>query len=79
MINIYRWIKYKYQKKHRYLDAYMQDLITQQSDQDLIPYKIILIEASKENPKINQFNCFNFKYEGVMYKMLDGKTETIND
>lgn len=79
MINIYRWIKYKYQKKHRYLDAYMQDLITQQSDQDLIPYKIILIEASKENPKINQFNCFKFKYEGVMYKMLDGKTETIND
>lgn len=79
MINIYRWIKYKYQKKHRYLDAYMQDLITEQSNLNLKPYKIELLKASKENPKINEFNYFTFKYDGVMYELLNGKTKTINE
>ena len=75
---IYKWLKYKYQKKHRYLDAYMQDLITEQSDQDLKPYKIELLTAKKTNKKINEFNYFTYIYEGVKYELLNGKTKTIN-
>lgn len=78
MINIYRWIKYKYQNKHRYLDAYMQDLIKEQSQQDFKPYKIELLEASKKNPKINEFNYFKFKYDGIVYELLNGKIKTTN-
>lgn len=75
---IYKWLKYKYQKKHRYLDAYMQDLITEQSDRDLKPYKIELLTAKKTNKKINEFNYFTYIYEGVKYELLNGKTKTIN-
>jgi hypothetical protein len=75
---IYKWLKYKYQKKHRYLDAYMQDLITEQSDQVLKPYKIELLTAKKTNKKINEFNYFTYIYEGVKYELLNGKTKTIN-
>ena len=75
---IYKWLKYKYQKKHRYLDAYMQDLITEESDPDLKPYKIELLTAKKTNKKINEFNYFTYIYEGVKYELLNGKTKTIN-
>lgn len=75
---IYKWLKYKYQKKHRYLDAYIQDLITEQSDQVLKPYKIELLTAQKTNKKINEFNYFTYKYEGIKYELLNGKTKTIN-
>ena len=75
---IYKWLKYKYQKKHRYLDAFIQDLITEQSDQVLKPYKIELLTAQKTNKKINEFNHFTFIYEGVKYELLNGKTKTIN-
>jgi len=75
---IYKWLKYKYQKKHRYLDAFLQDLITEQSDQDLKPYKIELLTAKKTNKKINEFNYFTYIYEGVKYELLNGKTKTIN-
>ena len=75
---IYKWLKYKYQKKHRYLDAFLQDLITEQSDQDLKPYKIELLTAKKTNKKVNEFNYFTYIYEGVKYELLNGKTKTIN-
>lgn len=75
---IYKWLKYKYQKKHRYLDAFLQDLITEQSDRDLKPYKIKLLTAKKTNKKINEFNYFTYIYEGVKYELLNGKTKTIN-
>lgn len=75
---IYKWLKYKYQKKHRYLDAYIQDLITEQSDQVLKPYKIELLTAQKTNKKINEFNYFTYKYEGIKYELSNGKTKTIN-
>ena len=52
---IYKWLKYKYQKKHRYLDAFLQDLITEQSDQDLKPYNIKLLTAQKTNKKTTIF------------------------
>ena len=70
---IYKWLKYKYQKKHRYLGTFLQDLITEQSDQDLKPYKIELLTAKKTNKKINQFNYFTYKYNGVMYELLNEK------
>lgn len=64
-------IKYNYKKKHRYLDAYLQDLVA--SITGFKPYKIKLEVASKENPKVNEFNYFEFKYLGASYKLLDEK------
>lgn len=62
-------IKYTYKKKQRYLDTYFQDVIA--SKTGFKPYKIKLEYVSKENPKINEFNYFKFKYEGVLYELLD--------
>ena len=64
-------IKYNYKKKHRYLDTYLQDLVA--SITGFKPYKIKLEVASKENPKVNEFNYFEFKYLGASYKLLDKK------
>lgn len=75
---VYKWLKYKYQKKHRYLDAFLQDLITEQSDKDLKPYKIELLTAEKTNKKTNKFNYFTYIYDGIKYELLNGKTKTIN-
>ena len=75
---IYKWLKYKYQKKHRYLDAYIQDLITEQSNRDLKPYKIELLTAQKTTKNINEFNHFTYKYDGIKYELLNGKTKSIN-
>lgn len=70
---IYRYLKYKYQKKHRWLDAYIQDLIAVKTD--FKPYKIKLLYASKSNPKIhNELDTFTFIYEGNYY-YLDNKNK----
>lgn len=64
-------IIYNWKRKHRYLDPYIQDLIA--SKTGFKPYKIKLGIASKENPKINEFNYFEFNYLGGSYKLLDEK------
>lgn len=69
-------IIYLYKKKHRYLDPLIQDMIA--SKTGFKPYKIKLEVASKENPKVNEFNYFEFnyfefKYLGASYKLLDTK------
>jgi hypothetical protein len=64
-------IIYLYKKKHRYLDPLLQDMIA--SKTGFKPYKIKLEVASKENPKVKEFNYFEFKYLGASYKLLDKK------
>lgn len=74
---MFNWIKYTYLKKHRYLDPLLQDMVA--SKTDFKPYKIKLLYASKENPKVNEFNYFKFMYEGLTYELLDDKLKLINE
>ena len=69
-------IIYSYKKKHRYLDPLLQDIIA--SITGFKPYKIKLEVASKEPPKVNEFNYFEFKYLGASYKLLDKKLTRLN-
>lgn len=62
---IYQYLKYKYHQRHNYLDAYIQDLIANKTS--FIPYKIKLINASKENQKSKDFDLFTFMYEDTCY------------
>lgn len=81
---LYKYIKYKYHKKNRWLDAYIQDLISDKTD--FKPYKIKLIRASKNDIQNNNvLDTFIFKYNGNCY-YLDDKNklhleskETISD
>ena len=70
-------IKYKYLKKHRYLDPYLQDLVA--SKTDFKPYKIKVLTAEKKNKRINAFNYFIFKYEKLTYELLDDKLKIISE
>ena len=70
-------IKYKYLKKHRYLDPYLQDLVA--SKTDFKPYKIKVLTAEKKNKRINAFNYFTFKYEKLAYELLDDKLKIISE
>lgn len=70
-------IKYKYLKKHRYLDPYLQDLVA--SKTDFKPYKIKVLTAEKKNKRINAFNYFTFKYEKLTYELLDDKLKIISE
>ena len=70
-------IKYKYLKKHRYLDPYLQDLVA--SKTDFKPYKIKVLTAEKKNKRINAFNYFTFKYEMLTYELLDDKLKIISE
>lgn len=70
-------IKYKYLKKHRYLDPYLQDLVA--SKTDFKPYKIKVLTAEKKNKRINVFNYFTFKYEKLTYELLDDKLKIISE
>lgn len=63
------WIIYTYKKRNRWLDPLLQDMIAEKTG--FTPYKIKLLVASKENPKVNEFNSFEFKYKGDTYKLLD--------
>lgn len=58
------------------LNTYLINLITSQT-KNFKPQKIKLLLASKENPKINEFNYFKFTYDGITYELLDGKLKTI--
>jgi len=71
------FIKYKYLKKQRYLDAYLQDLVA--SKTDFKPYKVKLLTAEKKNKRINEFNYFTFKYEKLTYELLDDKLKIISE
>ena len=75
---IYKWLKYKYQKKHRYLDAYIQDLIVSNCENDFKPYKIELISARRTKNAL-ELNCFKFVYEGLTYELKDHKLKIINE
>ena len=67
-------IKYLYQKKHRYLESYVQDLISNKTN--FKPYKIKLELSSKENNS-EEFNHFIFNYEGLKYDLLDDELKII--
>ncbi len=71
------FIKYKYLKKNRYLDPYLQDLVASRTD--FKPYKVKVLTAEKKNKRINEFNYFTFKYEGLTYELLDNKLKLINE
>lgn len=70
-------IIYNWKKKHRYLDPLLQDMIA--SKTGFKPYKVKLEVASKENPKINEFNYFKFNYEGLKYELLDEDLKIITE
>ena len=71
------FIKYKYLKRNRYLDPYLQDLVASRTD--FKPYKVKVLTAEKKNKRINEFNYFTFKYEGLTYELLDNKLKLINE
>ena len=71
------FIKYKYLKKNRYLDPYLQDLVASRTD--FKPYKVKVLTAEKKNKRINEFNYFTFKYEGLTYELLGNKLKLINE
>lgn len=62
-------IKYLYQKKNRYLEAFLQDLIADSTGFN--PYEIKLRVASKKDKTRNQFNYFEFSYQGIDYILKD--------
>ena len=74
---MFNWIIYTYKKRNRWLDPLLQDMIAEKTG--FIPYKIKLLYASKENPKINEFNYFKFIYEGLTYELLDEKLKIITE
>lgn len=67
-------IKYLYQKRHRYLESYVQDLISNKTN--FKPHKIKLELSSKENNS-EEFNHFIFNYEGLKYDLLDDELKII--
>ncbi len=71
------FIKYKYLKKQRYLEPYLQDLVA--SKTSFKPYKVKLLTAEKKNKHINDFNYFTFKYENLTYELLDDKLKIISE
>lgn len=66
---------YLYHKKHRYLQSYIQDLISNKTD--FKPYKIKPEIASKENNSF-EFNHFVFEYKGVKYDLLDDELKVVS-
>lgn len=74
-MELIRKLKYLYLKKHRWLDPYLQDLIS--SKTMFKPYNIKLIEVAKTNKNINVFNYFKFSYNGLVYELLDDNLNII--
>ena len=68
-------LKYLYHKKHRYLQSYIQDLISEKTNFE--PYKIKLEIASKENGSF-EFNHFVFGYKGQKYDLLDDELKVVS-
>ncbi len=65
---------YLYHKRHRYLESYVQDLISAKTN--FKPYKIKLEITSKENNSF-EFNHFIFNYEGLKYDLFDNELRII--
>lgn len=63
---IFRRIKYLYQKKNRYLESYLQDLISEETG--FPPYEIKLNKVAKIDDS-EAFNFFDFEYNGLHYQM----------
>lgn len=67
---------YLYHKKNRYLQSYIQDLISKKTN--FIPYKIKLCVTAKKNNS-TEFNYFTFKYEGLFYELYNDNLKIINE
>lgn len=63
---IFNRIKYLYQKKNRYLQAYLQDLIS--TETGFPPYEIKLNKVAKIDDS-EAFNFFDFEYNGLHYQL----------
>lgn len=72
---IFRRIKYQYQKKNRYLESYLQDLISEETG--FPPYEIKLNKVAKIDDS-EAFNFFDFEYNGLHYQMKNKILEIIS-
>ena len=74
---IFKKIKYYYQKRNRYLESYLQDIISEATGFE--PYEIKVKTASKEPESRKDFNCFTFYYQGMDYTLKDGKLQMTHE
>ncbi len=64
--------------KDRYLDTYIQNIISEKTG--FKANKIKLLTACKSNMKVkNEFDTFTFKYEGLVYELYKDKLEISKD
>ncbi|HPJ87469.1 MAG TPA: hypothetical protein PLU55_05095 [Candidatus Pacearchaeota archaeon] len=73
---IFNRIKYLYQKKNRYLQAYLQDLIS--TETGFPPYEIKLNKVAKIDDS-EAFNFFDFNYQGLHYELKNKVLRIVND
>lgn len=73
---IFNRIKYLYQKKNRYLQAYLQDLIS--TETGFPPYEIKLNKVAKIDDS-EAFNFFDFNYQGLHYELKNKVLKIVND
>ena len=76
-MKIFKKIRYNYLKRNRYLDPYLQDLISNKTGFE--PYEIKVIIASKEPKTKKEFNYFEFSYQGLNYTLKDEKLQIKNE
>ena len=68
-------IIYLYHKKNRYLQSYIQDLISEKTN--FKPHMIKVEIASKENNSF-EFNHFIFNYKKTRYDLLDNNLKVLS-
>ena len=73
---IFNRIKYLYQKKNRYLQAYSQDLIS--TETGFPSYEIKLNKVAKIDDS-EAFNFFDFNYQGLHYELKNKVLRIVND
>lgn len=73
---IFNRIKYLYQKKNRYLQAYLQDLIS--TETGFPSYEIKLNKVAKIDDS-EAFNFFDFNYQGLHYELKNKVLRIVND
>lgn len=73
---IFNRSKYLYQKKNRYLQAYLQDLIS--TETGFPPYEIKLNKVAKIDDS-EAFNFFDFNYQGLHYELKNKVLRIVND
>lgn len=76
-MKIFKKIKYYYLKRNRYLEAYLQELVSNKTGFE--PYEIKVNIASKEPESRKDFNCFEFSYQGLNYTLKDDKLQIKNE